>query len=224
MNKLVPVEPTEEMIKNAQWEDGRETAINVYRLMLEASPPVEAEPVGWKLVPIKPIKEMLHALAGIGTEHPHAAHSIHMLKRYEAMLEVSPTPTDGNLYTSPPDTEAKLKKLESALHKINTLRSSTKNYAMARVIACEALGIEHTPSHEPPSVDQYTLETMREQNARVIADHNQIQQLQAKLKRAVDALNNINSHECVCDSWESCRNSYPQKVSGDALKDIGEIK
>ena len=34
----VPIEPTEEMINNAKWEDGKLTAINVYKLMLEAAP------------------------------------------------------------------------------------------------------------------------------------------------------------------------------------------
>lgn len=41
-------------------------------------------------------------------------------------------------------------KLKAALEKINTLRSSTLNYGVARAISCEALGIEHTDSKQQP--------------------------------------------------------------------------
>lgn len=34
----VPIEPTEEMIDAARWEDGKQTAINVYKLMVAAAP------------------------------------------------------------------------------------------------------------------------------------------------------------------------------------------
>jgi hypothetical protein len=43
-------------------------------------------------------------------------------------------------------------KLKTALFEINNLRSSTRNFGLARAIACEALGIKHTDSTEPPSV------------------------------------------------------------------------
>jgi len=105
-------------------------------------------------------------------------------------------PSIKTLPTAPPDLQAKLDELQKtidcmtetakeasnraidehnlitkyrdALHEINNkCRGSTTNYGVARAIACNALGIKHTDSKQPPSSEL---------------------DIQEKLTKAIDAL------------------------------------
>ena len=97
LSKVLPAEPTEEMISSA-WREAagkcdHETLKRVYATMFaEAPPPVlVAQPVqvpeGWKLVPVAPTETMLAAAGDSVILNIDEA-----LSAYKAMLSASPQP------------------------------------------------------------------------------------------------------------------------------------
>jgi hypothetical protein len=103
MNKLVPVEPTKEMCD--VFDDYSMSAREIYKAMLEASPPVEVEPVAIAWESKAGTRLNISWLTNTNEE---------LIKQGIDAGKVATY-----LYTSPPDTEAKLKIAVEALNKLD---------------------------------------------------------------------------------------------------------
>jgi hypothetical protein len=173
------------------------------------------------------------------------------------------------VYTAPPDLQARLDELQKiidcmtetakeasnraidehnlitkyhdALHEINNkCRGRTTNYGVARAIACNALGIKHTDSKQPPSSEVYTDNSvvianlqakLEESDNRALGLASKLDmqamrlgEAEAKLTKAIEALNQAHSDWTEQIEATGEQKSWHEKQSLDkieqALKEI----